>query len=227
MVIENGDIKNPTGNAIIYWRIRGNNKLVGKSEIIASNIVISPLQYNNETLMVNFPPVLIENYEQLLKIAEINNIDLIPGGSIYVPEDITDFNNFYKKQIEKYNGIIQEYLLAYKEKNSLTSKVENLPHLINSAGEIMKSVRELVKKSEKRERIKNEIEKLRDIQESLDKEMKGFDLNRLIYYIDRPDTKVDRLVDLYWRKFLAIFLEDYEKANSLKKEIMELERRLR
>src|SRR3989304_5163064 len=105
MIIERGDIKNPTGNAVIFWRIKGNSKLLKKAEIVASNFVVSPLQSNEETLMVNFPPVLIDNHDKLLKIAEANNIDLIRGGEIYVPEEITDFSSFYKKQIEKYNAI--------------------------------------------------------------------------------------------------------------------------
>jgi hypothetical protein len=122
MIIEHGDIKNPTGNAVIFWRIKGNSKLLKKAEIVASNFVVSPLQSNEETLMVNFPPVLIDNHDKLLKIAETNNIDLIRGGEIYVPEEITDFSSFYKKQIEKYNGIIREYLVAFKEKNSTSQE---------------------------------------------------------------------------------------------------------
>jgi hypothetical protein len=34
---------------------------------------------------------------------------------------------------------------------------------------------------------------------------------------------IDQLVDLYRQKFLAIFLEDYEKARTLKGEIERLE----
>lgn len=221
--MERGDINNPTGNAIIYWRIKRNNKLSKKAEIIAANFVISPLPFNDETLMVNFPPVFIENYEKLLRIAEINNIDIIKGDDIDIPEDINDFNKFYKKQIEKYNGVIQKYLRSYKEKNSLDNDVRSLPQLINLAGEIMVSVRRLVKRRVKGNLIKNKIERLKRIQGFLNMEMKGFDLDNLIHIIDNPDGKVDRLVDLYKEKFLAIFLENYERADLLKKEILRIE----
>lgn len=53
--------------------------------------------------------------------------------------------------------------------------------------------------------------------------MKGFDLTKIIRYLDRQDHVVDNLVDLYKRKFIAIFLEDYEKAGILNREIHEIE----
>jgi sugar-specific transcriptional regulator TrmB len=221
--MEHGDIKKPTGNAIIFWNIKGNNRILKDAEIIASNFIISPLQINNETLMVNFPPVLLENRDKLNKIVEKENIDLISGGEIYVPDDITDFINFYKKQIEKYNGIIQEYLLAYKSKNKGGTGVQSLPQLINLAGEIMENVRRLVKNKGKQELIEIKIGKLREIQDHLNSEMKGFDLNKIIHYIDKNDIAVDSLVDLYKRKFIAIFLEDYEKADDLNKKIIRIE----
>lgn len=223
MTMDYGNMKNPTGNAIIYWKIVGNNSLFKNAEIIASNFVISPLQFDKETLMVNFPPVLIESYEKLLKIAEANNIDLIRGEDIDIPDNVTDFNKFYKKQIEKYNGIIQEYLIAYREKNNLDTSTRTLPQLINLAGEIMESVRKLVKIHGKTELIRIKIDKLKEIQEFLDSEMKGYDLKNIITILDKPDNQIDKLVDLYKRKLVAIFLEDYEKANDLKKEILKLE----
>lgn len=226
MRIEYGDINKPTGNAIIFWIIRGNNRLLKNAEIIASNIVISPLQFNNETLMVNFPPVLLESREKLFQIAEKDNVDLIRGGEIFVPDDITDFNVFYKVQIEKYNGIIQDYLLAYKKKKKVKTNSQSLPQLINLAGEIMENVRRLVKKRDSQDLINIKIVKLQEIQEGLNNEMRGFDLSKIIHYLDRQDNAIDSLVDLYKRKFIAIFLEDYEKAGYLNREINRIEESL-
>ncbi len=228
MKIEYGDINNPTGNAIIFWRIKGDNKLFKDSKILASNFVVSVLQLKNETLVVNFPPVLIESYENLYKIAEANNIDLIRGDDIIIPKDTTNFNTFYKKQISKYNSIIQEYLLAYKEKNIPieTDKEKSLPQLINLAGETMESVRKLVKIKGRGDIIQVKIKMLEEIQENLNREMRGFDLTNIIHIIDNPDTMIDRLVDLYKKKFLAIFLENYEQADILKKEITKIENNL-
>jgi hypothetical protein len=56
--------------------------------------------------------------------------------------------------------------------------------------------------------------------------MKGFDLAGIIRIIDNPHNAIDQLVDLYKQKFLAIFLEDYEKAHLLKKEILSIEKEL-
>jgi len=226
MKIEYGDINNPTGNAIIFWRIKGDNKFFKDSKILASNFVISVLQLKNETLVVNFPPVLMESYEHLYKIAEANNIDLIRGDDIIIPSDTTNFNTFYKKQISKYNSIIQEYLLAYKEKNNPTEKEKSLPQLINLAGETMESVRKLVKIKGKSDTIQVKIKMLEGIQENLNREMRGFDLTNIIHIIDNPDTMIDRLVDLYKKKFLAIFLENYEQADILKQEITKIENNL-
>jgi hypothetical protein len=231
MIIEHGDIKNPTGNAVIFWRIKGNSKLLKRAEIVASNFVVSPLQSNEETLMVNFPPVLIDNHDKLLKIAEANNIDLIRGGEIYVPEEITDFSSFYKKQIEKYNGIIREYLVAFKEKNSTAQEktVEdkksstNLPRLFGQAAENLTDLRRRVKGGAGGEGLKEKMNRLRDIQEAIKSEMVGSDLDRLLDYIREPDEVVDTLVELYCRKLFALFLEDYETADALKREIRSLE----
>jgi hypothetical protein len=231
MIIEHGDIKNPTGNAVIFWRIKGNSKLLKRAEIVASNFVVSPLQSNEETLMVNFPPVLIDNHDKLLKIAEANNIDLIRGGEIYVPEEITDFSSFYKKQIEKYNGIIREYLVAFKEKNSTVQEktVEekkvstNLPRLFGQAAETLTDLRRKVKGGAEGEGLKEKINRFRDIQDAIKNEMVGSDLDRLLDYIRKPDDVVDTLVELYCRKLFALFLEDYETADVLKREIRSLE----
>jgi hypothetical protein len=231
MIIEHGDIKNPTGNAVIFWRIKGNSKLLKKAEIVASNFVVSPLQSNEETLMVNFPPVLVDNHDKLLKIAEANNIDLIRGGEIYVPEEITDFSSFYKKQIEKYNGIIREYLVAFKEKNSTVQEKtaeerkisNNLPRLFGQAAEILSDLRRRVKGETGGEGLNEKINRLRDIQDAIKSEMVGSDLDRLLGYIRKPDEVVDTLVELYCRKLFALFLEDYETAEALKREIRSLE----
>ncbi|KPJ80262.1 MAG: hypothetical protein AMS17_20705, partial [Spirochaetes bacterium DG_61] len=88
------------------------------------------------------------------------------------------------------------------------------------------NVRQLVKKRDKKGLINVKIEKLKEIQQNLNSEMRGFDLGRIIRYIDRPDSAVDSLVTLYTQKFLAIFLEDYEKASILKEEIKRIEESL-
>ena len=223
MIFEYGDSDNPTGNAIIYWRLAGNKEVLESADIVASNFVISPLQYKNETLMVNFPPVLIESHEELVALARDNNIDLIRGEDITVPDEVKDIYKFYKKQIKKYNGVLQQYLLAYKEKNSVNVSMMSLPQLIGRADSLMRSVRKMVRKGLEKERIVEEVGKLREIQHYFDNEMKGFDLERIIGVIDRPDEDIDQLVDLYRQKFIAIFLEDYEKATTLKGEIEKLE----
>lgn len=226
MKIEHGDLNNPTGNAIIYWMIKKVSKIFKDAKILASNFVISPLQFKDETLVVNFPPVLVDNYEDLLGIAESNNIDLIRGEDIDLPDEIDDFNEFYKKQIEKHNDLIQEYLFAYKEKQSPGDEQKSLPQLINLASETMESVRKLVKVRGNRNSIRVKLRLLEDLHEDLNREMRGFDLRNIIHLIERPGSEVDRLVDLYKRKFFAIFLENYEQADLLKREIWRIERSL-
>lgn len=108
----------------------------------------------------------------------------------------------------------------------MTSETKNVPQLINVAGEIMERIRLLVRTQVNRGRIAIEIEKLKAIQESLDEEMRGIDIRRVISYIDKPDSEVDRLVELYRRKFFAILLEDYERAKSLNEEIEKIEKTL-
>jgi hypothetical protein len=222
----------PTGNAIIYWYIRGNNKLFKHAEIIASNFVISPLQVKDETLMVNFPPVLVENYDKLVNIAEKNDIDLIKGEDIVIPDDIDDFSEFFKSQIEKYNGLIQEYLLAYKEKNAAGGEggggeFPSVPRLIGHATETMEKIRTMVKYKESSRLIADNIRKLRDIQKQLRSEMSGLTFDGVLRFIRKPSQDVDSLVALYREKLLALFLEDYERAAHLKRDIVEIEEKLK
>jgi hypothetical protein len=226
MNLEYGDIRKPTGNAIIYWMIRGGGEEFKGAEIIATNFIVSPLQLGKEVLLVNFPPVLLDSRERLLEIAELNNIDIIRGGEVTVPKEIKNFQKFYEKQIHKYNGMIEEYLLAFKEKNNMKTELKNLPELIHEAGAVMENVRQLVKKKSKKGLIRGKIQKLREIQHDLNCQMRGFDMGRIIRYLDKPDLQVDSLVTLYTQKFIAIFLEDYEKASTLKKEIEKIEKQL-
>ena len=223
MLLDYGDIKNPTGNAIIYWQIKGDNPKFKKGQFIATNFVISPLHVNEETLMVNFPPVLVESYEKLLNIAEAHNVDLINGGEIFLPRSISDINQFYKRQIEKYNNLMQEYLLAFKEKLETKREEESVPQLINESGRLMDEIRNYVREGTNIKLINRKIVQLKRIEEKLNSQMKGFDLSKIISLIDRDDIMVDELVSLYKQKFLAIFLEDYEKAGILKKKIEKIE----
>lgn len=224
--MERGDLHRPTGNAIIYWHLRGNNRLFKGARIIASNFVISPLQVKDETLMVNFPPVLIRDHEELMGIAERNDLDLIRGEDILVPEDIEDFTEFYKQQIEKYKGIIQEYVSAFKEKNSGSEVSTTIPQLIARATEIMEKIRTMVRYREKGKLIQEKIDQLRDTQGKLAGEMPGLTFDRLIRLLDRPSPEVDELIGLYHQKLLAIFLEDYERADRLQRVIQERERQV-
>jgi len=226
MKIEYGDINNPTGNAIIYWRLKKRSKLFKNAKILASNFVVSALQLKDETLVVNFPPVLVDSYEDLLGIAESNNIDIIRGEDIDLADEIDDFNEFYKQQIEKHNDLIQEYLIAYKQKRQPEETEKSLPQLINLASETMDSVRKLIKVRGNRDVIRVKIRLLENLHEDLNRTMRGFDLRNIIHLIERPGTEVDRLIDLYKRKFYAIFLENYEQADMLKREIWRIEQTL-
>jgi hypothetical protein len=227
MKIEYGDINNPTGNAIIYWRLKKKSRLFKNAKILASNFVISALQLKDETLVVNFPPVLVDSYEDLLGIAESNNIDLIRGEDIDLPDEIEDFNEFYKEQIEKHNNLIQEYLLAFKEKKAPEDEEKSLPYLINLASDTMESVRKLIRVRGDRDVIRVKLRLLENLHEDLNRNTRGYDLKNIIHHIERPGTEVDRLVDLYKRKFFAIFLENYEQADVLKREIRRIEKNLR
>ena len=226
MKIEYGDINNPTGTAIIYWRLKKRSKLFKNAKILASNFVVSALQLKDETLVVNFPPVLVDSYEDLLGIAESNNIDIIRGEDIDLADEIDDFNEFYKQQIEKHNDLIQEYLIAYKQKRQPEETEKSLPQLINLASETMDSVRKLIKVRGNRDVIRVKIRLLENLHEDLNRTMRGFDLRNIIHLIERPGTEVDRLIDLYKRKFYAIFLENYEQADMLKREIWRIEQTL-
>ncbi len=226
MNLEFGDINNPTGNAIIYWRIKKKNKIFKNAKILASNFVISALQMKDETLVVNFPPVLVDTYEDLLGIAESNNIDIIKGEDVDLPDDIEDFNDFYKEQIEQHNDLIQDYLVAYKDKKNPAESEKTVPHLINLASETMESVRKLIRVRGSHDVIRIKLKLLEDLHDDLNQKMAGYDLKNIIHLIERPGTEVDRLVDLYKRKFYAVFLENYEQAHRLKAEIHRIEQDL-
>jgi len=226
MNLEFGDINNPTGNAIIYWRIKKKSKIFKNAKILASNFVISVLQMKDETLVVNFPPVLVDTYEDLLGIAESNNIDIIKGEDVDLPDDIEDFNDFYKEQIEQHNDLIQDYLVAYKDKKNPAESEKTVPHLINLASETMESVRKLIRVRGSHDVIRIKLKLLEDLHDDLNQKMAGYDLKNIIHLIERPGTEVDRLVDLYKRKFYAVFLENYEQAHRLKAEIHRIEQDL-
>ena len=170
--------------------------------------------------------MLIRDHEEPMGIAERNDLDLIRGEDILVPEDIEDFTEFYKQQIEKYKGIIQEYVSAFKEKNSGSEVSTTIPQLIARATEIMEKIRTMVRYREKGKLIQEKIDQLRDTQGKLAGEMPGLTFDRLIRMLDRPSPEVDELIGLYHQKLLAIFLEDYERADRLQRVIQERERQV-
>ena len=220
MILKRGNIKNLRGNAVVYWDIEENNFLTPDFEVFAINFVISSLNLDEKLLTAIFPLTPFKDLAHLFHHLNNRECDILYGGRLYIPESKKEFKDFYKQEIQKYNQLVEEYIGFYKNKVSLfnSSEIEKLYLLKN----LIQKLSHLQVDSYE---DKNLSSKMIQILDHLDKNTK-YDLKQFRYVLSgfclKSFKRKKHLLNLYVDKFLAIYYEDYETANSLKNKIKEM-----
>jgi len=225
--LEFGKFDDLTGNAFAYWEIEITSDEKPVKKIVVTNFIVSPLFFNKHTIAATFPPVIFETKEKMLEIARKANIDIIKIESVEIPENNFDFTRFFRKQLSSFNKIVTKYSLLYSDKLSgvkmerspeSQNEIENLQQINRLAEE----AREAFVLKRNKVQARDMIIQMKKIGNTLNSPSFKYDIENLIILLKNPDSRVDKLSELYFKKFLAIYTEQYEEAAMLKEEIKKL-----
>ena len=219
MILKRGNLENLSGNAVVYWEVEGRNTLIPGFKVFAINFVISSLNLDDKLLTAIFPLTPFKDIDQLFTHLNNRECDIVYGGRLNIPEVRKDFKDFYRGEIQKYNELVEEYVGFYKNKVKIGkfSEIEKLYLLKN----LIKKLHTLKEDYDEDQEINTRVNQIID---QLDKNAK-YDVKQFRYLMKRSEMVSNQrndVLNLYVDKFLAIYYEDYEKANRLKKKIKNL-----
>jgi len=230
-ILEFGNIQHLTGNAFAYWLVvpPEESRAKGlKEKYIVTNFIVSPLLFNNHTIAATFPPVVFDSREAIIELARKTDTDVIKIEETTIPEENFDFLNFFRKQLTSFNKVVTNYSILYTE--HLTDKpvardvireqneIDNL-HRIEKLAE---EARSAYLSNRNKALVRDMMLRIRKIGNSLNTPNFKYDVENMIALLGNPDKRVEKLTELYFKKFMAIYLEQYEEAERLKREIRTL-----
>ena len=230
-ILEFGSIQHLTGNAFAYWLVAPptEGKAKGlKKKYIVTNFIVSPLLFNNHTIAATFPPVVFDTREEIIELARKTDTDVIKIEETTIPDENFDFLNFFRKQLTSFNKVVTNYSILYTEHLSDKpasgeiirehNEIENLHQIEKLAEEARNAYLDNRNKAIARDMTL----RIRKIGNALNTPNFKYDVENMIALLGNPDKKVEKLTELYFKKFMAIYLEQYEEAERLKKEIRNL-----
>jgi len=220
-----GDYENLSGNCVVYWTVDGENLFSPGSKIIATNFTVSALPLEDKLLTATFPPIAFDDFETLIEKLIHINCDVIDGGSIKFPDDDLDFKRFYKQQFIKYNRIIQDYTSKYKEKFDFKPELFTEKELLYMLKRMIRKVRREISDGQNADYLTKSY-RFKKLVQNLESNFRKYDIEDISKILYLPGEKIDTLTDLYMDKYISIYYEDYEKANELNRQILQLKNNL-
>ena len=232
-ILEYGNPERLTGNAFAYWQIKPAPEAAARGlRFIVTNFIVSPLLFNNHTIAATFPPVVFDSREQILELAKKTNTDIILMEEIEIPDDNFDFVGFFKEQIVSFNRVVTSYSMRYTD--GLARPVTDPASLLENSE--MVHLQEMIRMTEEaraaylsvrsRTRARDMVLKIRKIGNTLNTPSFKYDVENMLALLGNPDERVEEITGLYFQKFMAIYMEKYELAEKLKKEINRISRNL-
>jgi ribosomal protein S17E len=227
MELVKGDSENLMGNAVVYWDVEGKNAFAPDSKIIGTNFVISALPLEDKLFTATFPPITFKNYEEFISRLINVNCDIIYAGKVRFPPKEKDFKNFIKKETLKFNKIIEEYTEKYKVKFDFNPSKLSEKEKIYLLENLSKKIRNAVKDGKYiNGNTDSKPSKLLKLIRNIKKDYTKYDVDNFINILYLPGDEIDNLTELYTKKFLAIYYEDYENAKSIAEEISIIESKI-
>ncbi|MCB1189377.1 MAG: hypothetical protein H7A23_02680 [Leptospiraceae bacterium] len=223
MVLERGDIHQPTGNLILYCYVIGDNPFQPDCEIIASNVVVSFLKINDNFPVVTFPPVSFKAVEDLRKIITDNGelYDVVKLPDFEMPYGKETGNRYIQERMEQYNHYVIRYveLCKNKEQNPESEvKGDGVGDYLNAIVNV--SVKYKNSRGLAKEAVKYKMDQLLD---NFSYTHPQYDLENFRNALYTMGDRGDELALLYVQKFNAISEELYEEASVIHKKIQHLE----
>lgn len=230
---EYGDPLHPRGNALAYWRLVTEIGEERITRLIVTNFVISPLFVDNQSIAATFPPQLLDSHDELLEIARRTNVDVLRVRDVSLPVEEFDFETFFKQQLSYFNQIVTSYTRLYTE--SLSGAAADMSGQPEASGAVeidsLQRISELADQARRAflvqqnaARAREMLLKIRSIANTLNSPTYKYDIENLLMLLNNPDHRIERLSQLYFRKFIAICTEHYEDAARLKRSIRQLSR---
>lgn len=216
--LEIGDFKELKGNAVIYWTVK-NASESDSIQLLAINFVISVFPLDDNLVTATFPPIGFQDRNEFMLYVRQSRCDLIYAGEMKMKKEKDYLENLPDEEYYQLNKILNDYLDLYRD------KMDNLPLNI-SLKEKIYLLKKMVKhyRNSLSQRNKNihtpvNISRIRNIILSLKHSFNPFDLENFYELISQNGETVDKLLDLYSEKFIAIHYEDYETAGKLTEDI--------
>lgn len=223
MLLERGDVYQPTGNLILYCYVIGENPFQPDCEIIASNVVVSFLKINDNFPVVTFPPISFKKIEDLQKVI-MNNGDLydvvrLPDFEMPYGQDAG--NQYIQERMDQYNNYVIRYVELCKNKDENPSQElqgKTVNDYLNAIVNV--SVKYKNSKGLAKEAVKYKMDELLT---NFSYTHPQYDLDNFRNALLNLGDKGDEIALLYVRKFNAISEEHYEEASAIHKKIQYLE----
>lgn len=231
--LEIGDIKDLKGNAVVYWNVKQKTAEENAPEkakpvinLLAVNFVISVFPFDDNLVTATFPPVGFEDREEFMLYIKQSKCDLIYAGDIAFNKDLEDFKNLPDEEYFVLNKNLEEYMERYRERLdniviglSLKEKIYLLKKMVISFRNAMKSKSKTIK-------IPVNINRIRKLITDMKQYYNPFDLENFNSVIPMKGKSADKMVQLYFQKFISIFYEDYESASEINTEIEKLQEKM-
>lgn len=227
MELVRGNSENLTGNAVVYWDVEGDNLISPNSKIITINFVISAVPLEDKFFTATFPPIMFKDYDDFMAKMVNVSCDIIHGGGVTFPRSDRDFRRFVKGESIKFNKIMEEYTEKYKLKFNFNPSQLSEKEQLYLLDDLSRKIRISLGEGRYEEGdTDSKPTKLMKLVRNIKNKYKKYDIDNLINILYTPGDRLDSLTELYTKKFLAIYYEDYENAENLTKEIEKLEEEL-
>lgn len=132
LYFERGDKKNPSGNLLIYTKIKGENPIEPGKQIFAANVYISILSQEENLPVVTFPPIPYKEKSEMMKhLVNQDNIDIIKLDDFEFPLEIDEVDGYLTRQLEYFHEAVDEYVEIYSKRFKKEEKIDEDTFLEN------------------------------------------------------------------------------------------------
>jgi hypothetical protein len=231
MQFEYGSESAPKGNCFLYCAVINDKHYFPEASWIASNIYVSSLPMKDKLPVVAFPPVGVGSPEQVFRIAQDRDMDVIRVEDFAPPEDADGAKKYFQSRVQEFNEIVMHYVELCNQVMNLEQGGVQLQSGGGPQGLSGKDNMEKFKELEDRfleavrEPEKQDLETILGpyVHDPLLKDQR-FDFQNLRAVFPELDENRERVVSLFFKKFKAIYQENYEQAGRIQETIDSLVR---
>lgn len=218
---EFGDPKSPRGNCILYSAVYEDKHYFPDASWIASNIYVSYLPIKNNLPVVAFPPVQIENPEDIFSVARQHDMDVLRIPDFRPPNEESEAKDYFKQKVEEFNDIVMAYVELCKRAEGKVS-IEGTENGKKFGEDDLQKLNLLEKRfvNSLKEEESASVDSILGpyANDDLLRDQR-YDFQNLWSLYHDSDAEKEKIIHLFFEKFRAISKENYEKAESIQNSI--------